>query len=115
MEGITWLDVCASRALGSVTQDGHGQPEQGFWGCCRGIWGTLQRPQWVVGKNRAEQRQDSEPLACRLTLLVVLEPSMRFWQWRGEFAPAHNLNFWLSFLLLSLPLLMSPKGKFLLQ
>lgn len=26
----------------------------------------------VVGKKRAEQRQSSEPLACRLTLLIVL-------------------------------------------
>lgn len=77
--------------------------------------GVLQRPQWVVRKKRAEQGQGSELLACRLTLLVVLEPSMRFWQWRGEFIPAHNLNLWLSFLFLSLPLLMSPKGKFLLQ
>lgn len=71
MDGITWRDVCASRFLGSVTGDSHGQPEQGFWGCCRGIWGTLQRPQWAVGKKRAEQRQGSEPLACRLTFLVA--------------------------------------------
>lgn len=29
--------------------------------------------------------------------------------------PVHDLNLWLLFLLLSLPLLMAPKGKFLLQ
>lgn len=40
---------------------------------------------------------------------------MRFWQWRGEFVPAHNLNLCLSFLFLFLSLLMSPKEMFLLQ
>lgn len=69
----------------------------------------------MLGKNRAEQRQGSQPLACRLTLPVALEPPTRFGQQRGEFMPVHNLNLWLSFLLLSLPLLMSPKRKLLLQ
>lgn len=72
MDRITWHDVCASRFLGSVTRDSNRQPKPGFWGCCRGIWATLQTLQWVVGKKRAEQRPGSEPLACRLTLLVVV-------------------------------------------
>lgn len=75
----------------------------------------LRRPWWVLGKNRAEQRQGSQPSACRLTLPVALELPTRFWQQRGEFMPVHNLNLWLSFLLLSLPLLMSPKRKFWVQ
>lgn len=75
----------------------------------------LRRPWWVLGKNRAEQRQGSQPLACRLTLPVALELPTRFWQQRGEFMPVHNLNLWLLFLLLSLPLLMSPMRKFWVQ
>lgn len=114
-KGITWRDVCASRARGSATQDGHGQHKEGSCVCCRGIWGTLQRARWVLGKKRAEGMQGSEPLACRLTFPVALEPSMRFWQWRGEFVPVHDLNLRLSFLLVSLPLPMAPKGKFLLR
>ena len=69
----------------------------------------------MLEKKRAEQRQGSEPLACRLMLAVALEPSTRFWQRRGEFVPVHNLNLWPPFLLVSLLLLMAPKGKFLLQ
>lgn len=75
----------------------------------------LQRRRWVPGKKRAEQKQGSEPSARRLMLLVALELSTRFWQRRGELVPVHDLNLWLLFLLLSLPLLMAPKGKFLLQ
>jgi len=65
--------------------------------------------------ERAEQGQGSEPSACGLTLPVALEPSQRFWQQRGEFVPVHDLNLWLAFLLVSLPLLTAPGGKSLLQ
>lgn len=77
--------------------------------------GTLQRPWWVLGKKRAEQRQGSEPSACRLMFPVALEPLMSFWQQRGEFVPVHDMNLWLSFHLTSLLLLLGTKGKFLLQ
>lgn len=85
-----------------------GDAAEGFGVHCRdlsGLWGRggLSRHRaaspWLVGSHYWD----------------FWDPSMRFWQWRGEFVPAHNLNLWLSFLFVSLPLLMTPKGKFLLQ